>query len=235
VLRDAERPGFDLQGSVGRRQRFCRQRVERLVRHDLVALRAEHAGKGGAPRALLRNDEQVLLRRVVAALALLPPRPRQVRGCPLGSLEEVPRHGNEPLDDPVNDPADDSHSRGRADRHDAGPVDRRAVVACREQIDGLQGSGLAESALGLLDGFDVPDGMTFVFDDGSPVEETNEFLRQAPIALSSVRKYAGGLASSWPPDSVEKDERLAVAASSSDGHQRFDCPTSIRCPSGSRM
>jgi integrase len=76
----------------------------------------------------------------------------------------------------------------------AGSVDRRAVVACRGEIDGLLGSGLAESAVGLLDGFDVPDGMTFVFDDGSPVEEINEFLRHAPIALSSVRKYAGDLA-----------------------------------------
>jgi hypothetical protein len=70
VLRDAERAGFDLQGSVGQRQRFCRQQVERLVRHDLVVLRAEHAGKDGAPWALRRNDEQVLLRGVRPARGL---------------------------------------------------------------------------------------------------------------------------------------------------------------------
>lgn len=76
----------------------------------------------------------------------------------------------------------------------AGYVDRDSIRGCRDEVDALVGAGSGESALALLDEFDVPDGLSMVFDDGDPVEEINDFLRHAPIALSSIRKYAGDLA-----------------------------------------
>lgn len=75
-----------------------------------------------------------------------------------------------------------------------GGVDRRAVQRQASFLDDVFGAGMADRVLAGLDDRAVRDGHPVWFDDGTPLEDLNEFLRGAPCRSSTVAAYAGDIA-----------------------------------------
>lgn len=75
-----------------------------------------------------------------------------------------------------------------------GKVDRTAVRRQASFLEGLFGVGTASRVLAGLDDRAVSDGHPIWFDEGTPLEDLNEFLRGAPCRSSTVAAYAGDIA-----------------------------------------
>jgi integrase len=74
-----------------------------------------------------------------------------------------------------------------------GRVERPAVRRQAEFLDDRFGAGIAAGVLAGLDERAVSDGHPVWFDDGTPLEDLNEFLR-GPYRLSTAGAYAGDIA-----------------------------------------
>jgi len=74
-----------------------------------------------------------------------------------------------------------------------GVVDRSTVRRQAAFLDGLFGVGIAAGVLAGLDDRAVDDGHPIWFDDGTPLEDLNEFLR-GPYTRATAAAYAGDIA-----------------------------------------